>query len=586
MPGHYVRSAILVGSIPLMAEWGRDALALSQELEIDPIALRDPDIPVPAARVLNFYERAAEITGCRSFGLRMAARTGLAVVGPLWILLRQAQTLEQMLDDLVAHFDLYTQAAVTSFRREGSGRRLCWATATGVSEREVQMAEFSVAVLCAEIRRYAPAGWEPASVSFRHAAPPDRSELRRVFGSNLSFDQPDNSILVERALLDRPLRVEGSRTRELLSHMLRQSGEPVDPGLVERVDGMVRALMPYASCSLADLGRALGMAPRSLQEHLQAQGSNFQQIRDRARADLAVKYLRHSRMSLTQIAGMLGYSELSAFSRSFRRWHGVPPRSLRSSRLPSRPPCAVAESAPANSARLPTLQTMNSSIPVITVDGPSGVGKGMVTRGLALRLPGWHRLDSGALYRILALAATRGGLDLAEVDAVAALATKLDISFDGDTEDDEAIIVNGVNLVAEIRSESTGGLASRIATAPVVRDALLQRQRDFRQSPGLIADGRDMGTVVFPDAGLKIFLTASPEERARRRAAQLSARGQVVTLADLSAEIRARDERDRTRAVAPLVPAPDAYLIDTSLLNPAQVFERIDELLKTRGFLR
>lgn len=228
---------------------------------------------------------------------------------------------------------------------------------------------------------------------------------------------------------------------------------------------------------------------------------------------------------------------------------------------------------------------MNPS-PVITVDGPSGVGKGMVTRGLALRLPGWHRLDSGALYRILALAATRAGLDLADVAAVAALTSKLEISFDGDTEDDEAILVNGVNLVAEIRSETTGGLASKIATAPVVRDALLQRQRDFRQPPGLIADGRDMGTVVFPDAGLKIFLTASPEERARRRAAQLSARGQVVTLADLSAEIRARDERDRTRAVAPLVPAPDALSIDTSLLNPAQVFERIDELLKTRGFLR
>lgn len=227
-----------------------------------------------------------------------------------------------------------------------------------------------------------------------------------------------------------------------------------------------------------------------------------------------------------------------------------------------------------------------NTIPVITVDGPSGVGKGMVTRGLALRLPGWHRLDSGALYRILALSATRAGIDLADVDAVAALAAKLEISFDGDTEDDEAIVVNGVNLVAEIRAECTGGLASQIATATVVRDALLQRQHDFRQAPGLIADGRDMGTVVFPDAGLKIFLTASAEERARRRAAQLSARGQVVTLADLSAEIRARDERDRTRAVAPLVPAPDAFMIDTSLLNPAQVFERIDELLKTQGFLR
>lgn len=224
-------------------------------------------------------------------------------------------------------------------------------------------------------------------------------------------------------------------------------------------------------------------------------------------------------------------------------------------------------------------------VPVIAVDGPSGVGKGMVLRGLAQRL-GWHRLDSGALYRILAVSAQRAGIDLADLAAVAKLAPNLDIRFGGSSEEDESILVNGVDLVSEVRSETTGGLASKIATAPVVRAALLQRQRDFRQPPGLIADGRDMGTVVFPDARLKIFLTASAEERARRRAAQLSARGQVVRLADLSAEIRARDERDRTRAVAPLAPAPDAVEIDTSLLNPSQVFERIDELLKTRGIVR
>jgi len=228
---------------------------------------------------------------------------------------------------------------------------------------------------------------------------------------------------------------------------------------------------------------------------------------------------------------------------------------------------------------------MEQRAQVIAVDGPSGVGKGMVVRGLASRL-GWHRLDSGALYRILALAAQAASIDLTDTDRVAALAANLDIRFDGDSEEDERIVVDGVDLVKDVRSETTGGLASQIATAPAIRAALLQRQRDFRVAPGLIADGRDMGTVVFPDAELKIFLTASAEERAKRRANQLSTRGQVVRLADLSAEIRARDERDRTRAVAPLVPAPDAVEIDTSLLNPAQVFERIDELLKTRGFIR
>lgn len=338
MSGPYIRSAILVGSIPLMAEWAQDARALATELSIDPLALRDPDVPVPVGRVLAFYERAAELTGCRSFGLRMAARTGMSVLGPLWVLLRQAQTLEQMLEDLVAHFDLYTQAAVTRLLPDGAGRRLTWGTATGVADSEVQMAEFSVAVLCAEIRRHAPSGWEPAAVGFRHAAPADRSELHRVLGPHLQFDQPENSIYIEPGLLQRPLRTAGSRTRALLSHVLRLEQEPVDPGLVERVDSVVRAMLPYTRCTLADLGRALGMAPRTLQEHLQGRGRSFQQIRDAARADLASKYLRHSRLSLTQIAEMLGYSELSAFSRSFRRWHGVSARSLRTA--------AMAESAP------------------------------------------------------------------------------------------------------------------------------------------------------------------------------------------------------------------------------------------------
>lgn len=329
MPKTYVRSAILVGALPLMAEWGQDALALAAELEIDPLALRDPDVPVPVSALLQFYEQAAQRTGCRSFGLRMAARTGLTVVGPLWILLRQAQTVGEMLEDLAANFDLYTQAAMVNLQAEGSALRLSWTTRTGVAESEVQMAEYSVAVLCAEIRRHAPSGWEPASVRFRHRAPDDRAELRRVLGPNLQFDAPDNSLLIEPALRDRPLRSAGSRTRALLSHVLRAEQEPIDPGLVQRVDAVIRALLPYSGCTLSDLSRALGMAPRTLQEHLQAQGSSFQAIRDSVRADLAAKYLRDSRLSLTQIADVLGFAELAVFSRCFRRWHGTSARQWR-----------------------------------------------------------------------------------------------------------------------------------------------------------------------------------------------------------------------------------------------------------------
>jgi len=222
---------------------------------------------------------------------------------------------------------------------------------------------------------------------------------------------------------------------------------------------------------------------------------------------------------------------------------------------------------------------MTALAPVIAVDGPSGVGKGLVTRWLAEHLK-WHRLDSGALYRILALAAHKRGLDLAEPGTVAALAPRLGIEFTGTTEDDEAILVDGANWTREVRAETTGALASKIAAAPAVRAALLQRQHDFRRLPGLVADGRDMGTVVFPDAVLKLFMDASVEERAQRRFKQLKAKGIETTIAPLREEIRARDERDRNRSIAPLRPADGAEVVDTTGLSPGQVVAKVDALLR------
>jgi cytidylate kinase len=213
--------------------------------------------------------------------------------------------------------------------------------------------------------------------------------------------------------------------------------------------------------------------------------------------------------------------------------------------------------------------------PVITIDGPSGSGKGTIAGLLAKQL-GWNLLDSGALYRLLAFAAGNHGIDLTNEEALKLLAAHLDVQFlaaDGDQ--GQRIILEGDEVTSLIRNEQIGAGASQVASLPAVRDALLQRQQAFKEMPGLIADGRDMGTVVFPDAPLKIFLTASAEERARRRYLQLKAKGDDVNLASLLEEIQARDERDTQRAVAPLKPAADAIVLDSTEVSIEQVLERI-----------
>lgn len=210
--------------------------------------------------------------------------------------------------------------------------------------------------------------------------------------------------------------------------------------------------------------------------------------------------------------------------------------------------------------------------PVITVDGPSGVGKGALCQWLASRL-GWPLLDSGALYRLTALAALRRDLPLDDESAVARVAATLAVVFSADTKGELRTILDGEEVSTQIRSETAGNAASRIAALPAVRAALLQRQRDFRQPPGLIADGRDMGSVVFPDAELKLFLHADPAERAQRRYKQLIEKGMDANLAGLIEEIAERDARDAQRAVAPLQPAADAEMLDTTRLSVMEVCE-------------
>ncbi|ABU71814.1 MULTISPECIES: (d)CMP kinase [Vibrio] len=223
---------------------------------------------------------------------------------------------------------------------------------------------------------------------------------------------------------------------------------------------------------------------------------------------------------------------------------------------------------------------MSSQTPVVTVDGPSGAGKGTLCMLLAKKL-GFHLLDSGAIYRVLALAAIHHGVDTESEDALVPLATHLDVQFiaEGDL---VKVILEGEDVSGELRKEETGMAASKVAALPRVREALLRRQRAFETAPGLVADGRDMGTVVFTGAQAKIFLDASAEERANRRLKQLQDKGLDVRFADLLSEIQERDDRDRNRPVAPLRPAEDALVLDSTSMTIDEVVEKALQYIESK----
>lgn len=217
------------------------------------------------------------------------------------------------------------------------------------------------------------------------------------------------------------------------------------------------------------------------------------------------------------------------------------------------------------------------SAPVLTIDGPSGAGKGTVSRAIA-RIMGWHYLDSGSIYRSLAIAALTAGIDLADETAVAEVAKAMTLEFD--CGDELTVKLDGQDITSQLGLESTGNAASIVAALPGVRKVLLQKQKDFRKAPGLVADGRDMGTVVFPDADKKVFLTASASERAMRRYKQLKEKGIDANLLRITQEIEERDRRDQERKAAPLVQAGDAVFIDSSNMSIDSVIEQILNLIR------
>ena len=224
------------------------------------------------------------------------------------------------------------------------------------------------------------------------------------------------------------------------------------------------------------------------------------------------------------------------------------------------------------------------SVPVLTIDGPGGAGKGTICYMIAKKL-GWHLLDSGALYRLTAVAAQKHGVELDNETSVAVLAKHLDVQFIPQEDGLVNTILEGEDVSQDIRTEVVGSMASKVAALSLVRQALLERQRDFAQLPGVVADGRDMGTVVFPDAPVKIYLTASAEERAKRRFFQLQEKGLDADVVEILADIQARDERDMNRDVAPLKPAHDALVVESTNMSIDQVLDVVVTELKRNSLL-
>lgn len=331
MAGLLIRSSILEGSAALIrARGGRPAL-VARRAGLPARALADPDLLVNGPAVIRFLELAAKACGDRTWGLSLAVDARLAaIIGPLWILLRNARTVGQMCEAFAHNFDLFSDTAVVTAKRREGGLLLSWSLTTTQLDSEVQMLEFALALFAGEIRMHMSADWMPEAVLFGHARPPGSlKRYRAAFGSDIRFNQDHNALLLDRRTVETPLHGRDTTARALASRVVELEARVPEKAIGRRVEAVIRGLMPYAPCSLREVSQALGMSPRTLQVRLKQQGDAFVEIRDAVRADLAVKYLRHSDLAATRIAEILGYRDPTSLSRSFRRWHGKSMREVR-----------------------------------------------------------------------------------------------------------------------------------------------------------------------------------------------------------------------------------------------------------------
>ena len=330
MSAAWVRSGVLAGSAPLIRELGGDPGEICRLSGLAPAILEDPDMPVSAAGVVAFLAQAAKTCDCPTFGLRLAGQQDLSGLGPLWLLMRSADTVSQLIADLCRYFVIHTRGAGISAQPAGDGSVfVTYHLAKELPIDDRQVIELGLAMFCNEIRHHAEPGWEPASAQFHHRAPPDLSLHRRVFGPALSFDQDRNAVRIQAEVLARPVAAADERSRRMVSAVLAGRQPRTPKAALSRVESAIRAMMPFSACTVGEVGehdRDLAADPAA-----PARGERHH-LPEAARpgaADLALKYLRQSTLRFAEISEILGFAEPSVFTRSFRRWHGCTPREAR-----------------------------------------------------------------------------------------------------------------------------------------------------------------------------------------------------------------------------------------------------------------
>lgn len=328
--GEMLSAMVLTGAADVIAAQGGNPTRVAQRAKVPLAALFDPGLAVLGYAVVDFFELAAEECRCRNFGLLMAESSSLAVVGPVWSLLSTAGTIVQMVDDLVSNFEIFSEAAIVGLEQTDDGVVMSFEARAGHCDSELQLVEYALAITCNELRRHCPPDWQPETVQFRHAAPGDMSAHRQIFGPNLMFEQDRNAIYLGAGTLRQERRPDRPETRMAAERSLRELGDRHCASIAARVEAIIRSPGNLAT-SVGQASALVGATPRSLQRRLAYEGTSLKAIKDTVRSDLALKYVLQSSLAFGDIAEMLGYSELSAFTRAFRRWHGVPAIRIRRS---------------------------------------------------------------------------------------------------------------------------------------------------------------------------------------------------------------------------------------------------------------